>query len=754
MRGFSFSAAIAALLLQAMPAFSQTVSTENGEKVEKLDSVVVSVSRAGASTPVTFTMLGKEDLRKANPINSLPMVLNLQPSVVTYNEGGTGLGNSAMTVRGSKGSQINVTLNGITLNDSESQEVFWVNIPSLTSLISSVQLQRGLGTSANGAGSFGASVNMSTASVTPDPFTAVEFSGGSWNTFMTSVAAGTGLTDTGLYFNGAFSYGRTDGYIRNADVDSKSAFLVLGWMGGKSSLRLTYLMGDQRSGITWDGITLEQYAEDRRQNDAGVYYDDEGNIQYYPNQTDNYTQHHAQLNYTQLLGEKLTWTTTLNYTRGDGYDEYYKTSKKLKNYGFTPAEIGNFPKSDLTYRKKMGNNYYVVSSDLRYRTDGLNITGGINLSTYEGNHFGEILWVKTFREGYDYKAFNDEDRWYRNASHKKEVTGFLRTEWTPVQGLTAYADLQLRHISLNMAGHDSDYYEMGNPMAYDKKWNFFNPRAGVTYRWNYYSKAYASIALGHREPGRSDIKENIKGDLSPISPEKMLDFEAGYEFTSSKFSFGANIYLMEYWDMLLETGKLSSSGYAIKDNVPRSWRRGVELTGAWTPAPWVRFDANATLSTNKIDDYTSYVEVWDPDFPGETFAINYGRTTMLLSPSTVGMMQVALSPWKLSGRGSLKSTTFTLNGKWVGKQYIDSSERKEMEIPGYFVANLSLGHEFNVWKGVLGLTGYVNNLFSNLYYAYGWRWEGYTKSDGELSTGVGVYPQPPVNFMLKLSYRF
>ena len=755
MRGlFLSSAVIAALFLQGQLSFAQTYGNDNPDKVEKLDSVVVSVSRAGASTPVTFTMLGKDQLRKANPINSLPMVLNLQPSVVTYNEGGTGLGNSAMTVRGSKGSQINVTLNGITLNDSESQEVFWVNIPSLTSLISSVQLQRGLGTSANGAGAFGASVNMSTASVTPDPFVAVDFSAGSWNTYMTSVAASTGLTSSGLYFNGAFSKGDTDGYIRNANVDSKSAFMVLGWLGNRSSLRLTYLMGQQKSGITWDGITLEQYEQDRRQNDAGAYYDDFGGVHYYPNQTDNYAQHHIQLNYTQLLGDKLTWTTTANYTKGDGYDEYYKEDKELANYGFTPWEMGNWSISDLTYRKKMSNGYYVLNSDLRYRSDELTLTGGLNISKYDGNHFGEVLWAQVLGDGFDYKGFNKEDRWYRNATDKKEITGFVRGEWTPVDGLTAYADLQLRHISIDMKGHDSDYYEMGDPMAYDNDWTFFNPRAGITYRWNYSSKAYASVALGHREPGRSDIKENIKGDMSPISPERMVDIEAGYEYYSQNLSLGANIYLMEYWDMLLETGKLSSSGYAIKENVPRSWRRGIELTGSYSPASWIRFDANATLSVNKIKDYTSYVEVSDAEQYGETEPFNYGKTTMLLSPSTVGMLQFAVTPWKNSASGSFKTTTLTMNGKWVGKQYLDNSQRKEMEIPGYFVSNLSLSHEFNLKGGILGLTGYVNNVFSNLYYASGWRWEGYKRSTGELTTGVGVYPQPPVNFMLKLSYRF
>ena len=291
---------------------------------ERLDSVVVSATRAGKETPVTYDMVGKEELRQSNPSASLPMTLNLLPSVVTYNENGTGLGNSSMTIRGSKGSQINVTLNGITLNDAESQEVFWVNIPALTSLLSGVQVQRGLGTSASGPGAFGASINMNTAFVRPEPSATVELSGGSFGTFMTSAAISSGKLPSGLYFDLAMNVGVTDGYIRNGFVESTSLFAVLGWLRGANSLRLTYLLGAQRSGITWDGIDLEQYYKDRRYNGAGEYYDDNGNVCYYPNQTDNYAQHHLQLNYTRQFGAHLTWVNTVNYTRGDGYDEYYK----------------------------------------------------------------------------------------------------------------------------------------------------------------------------------------------------------------------------------------------------------------------------------------------------------------------------------------------------------------------------------------------------------------------------------------------
>ena len=551
----------AALIMLQLCAYAQ-------EKTERLDSVVVSASRAGRNTPVTYENVGKDALERANPMQSLPQSLGLLPSVVTTSEGGTGLGASALTIRGSKGSQINVTLNGITLNDAESQEVFWANIPSLTSLLSSVQVQRGLGTSASGAGAFGASINMNTAFVTPEPWANLSFSAGSYNTFITTLAASTGRTRSGFYASAAYSQNGTDGYIRNAFVQSQSAFAVLGWLGKRNSVRLTYLMGRQRSGITWDGIDLEQYAKDRTYNGAGEYYDEYGNVYYYDNQTDNYAQHHLQLQYTHALSDALTLTATANYTRGDGFDEYYKVNKKIKNYGIGVTDVPQ--RSDLTYRKVMDNNLWVVQETLRYRGEKLEVTGGVNLSLYNGGHWGEVLWVKKLPD------FLSAD-WYGYKGNKLDGSAFVRAEYQPLAWLTAYADLQYRTIRYRLEGTDDDWREYGSApedvMNYTQAWHFFNPRAGVTASFGRH-RLYASAAIGHREPGRSDIKENIKGEGASIKPEAMLDVELGYRFASEAFEASANLYAMEYKDMLLETGRLSSAGYAIKENVPRAWRRG------------------------------------------------------------------------------------------------------------------------------------------------------------------------------------
>ena len=708
---------------------------------ERLDSAVVSASRAGDHTPVTHVDVGREALRASNPMNSLPMTLKLLPSVVTYNEGGTGLGNSAMTIRGSKGSQVNVTLNGITLNDAESQEVFWVNIPALTAILSSVQVQRGLGTSANGAGAFGASVNMNTAFVTPDPAFRWDLSVGSYGTILTTVSGMSGLLPSGLYFSVAYSAGRTDGYIRNAGVESASLLGVIGWLKGRNSLRLTYLMGDQKSGMTWDGISPETYAVDRRYNGSGEYVDDAGKTCWYPNQTDNYAQHHLQLNYTRRLTDRLTWANTADYTRGDGYDEYYKTGRKFAEFGFPFSDVGGVKKSDMIYRKKMDNDLFVFQSELTFRADRLRLNGGVNLSRYDGGHWGEMLWARLLGDGYDYASLNRTFAWYRNTGLKQEASGFLRAEYQPVSWLTAYADLQYRHIGYDYEGRDDKASSI--PIDYHQKWDFFNPRAGLTASFGAH-KLYASAALGHREPGRSDIKENIKGEMIPIKPESMLDVEAGWQFVGKRFTASANVYLMEYRDMLLETGRLSSSGYAIKENVGRGWRRGVELAAAWAPASWLRADANVTLSTNKLQSFTAYLENWvDGGYKEEV----YKNTTMLLSPSIVGMGRVELAPFQ----GSWKPLTLALSGKYVGKQYWDNTQNADRCIPAYFVTDLSLSHSFRLPTGDLGVALYVDNLLNLNYYAYAWVYRAW---DGGEYVEAGLYPQAPRNLMVKLTYSF
>lgn len=748
MRGFLLFMGAAIMTAQTV----QAQAPDYGKEEERLDSVVVSASRAGKNTPVTYTMISGKKLRESSPLNSLPMSLNFQPSVVTSNEGGTGVGYSKMTVRGSKGSQINVTLNGITLNDAESQEVFWVNIPALGNILSSVQLQRGLGTSASGAGAFGASINMSTASVKTEPSGWVDISRGAWNTMTTSAGLSTGLLRHGFYADFVYSKNSTDGYIRNAYGDVQSALAVLGWMGEKNSLRLTYIMGNQHTGITWGGISKSQLEKDRRYNSAGEYYDSFGNVHYYDNETDNYTQHHLQLNYAHQFNQAWTWTTTLNYTKGDGFYDQYKAGKKLTKYGLSsPVEIDgvSYKKGDFITLKSMDNSYYVINSDLRYSKNALKVDMGVSASLYDGDHFGTVKWCSLLGDL--------EHQWYTNNGLKKDYSAFARAEYSFSDAWTTYLDLQYRGISLDMSGLDDEFSDL----KYSTTWSFFNPRAGVTFTPAAGHKAYLSAAMGHREPGRSDIKEviesnNAGGDRRELSPEKMLDIELGYEYTSSRFAAGVNLYAMEYWDMLLETGRLSSVGYAIKENVGRAWRRGVELYANWSILPQWSVFGNLTLSTNKIKDFTAFVTTYDNmnDWnPTGQLEEHYENTTMLLSPSVISSVGTSVRPFY--GYSPLEDLEFSFNGKFVGKRYWDNTACSDRSLPAYFVANASVSQTFKFKTGSnvkLGL--YVDNLFNADYCADVWVARYYFEAEKAYSQDEGLFPQAPISCMMRLVYSF
>ena len=752
------------ILSAALCVLSVCAMAQTEERSEKLDSVVVSASRAGASTPVTFTMVSQDALRAAAPSASLPMALSLQPSVVVSNEGGTGLGYSSLTIRGSKGTQINVTLNGITLNDSESQEVFWVNIPSLSSLLSSVQIQRGLGTGAGGTGAFGANINMSTASVSAEPHVLAEIGYGSYRTRTVVASASTGLLPGGFYASAAYTRGDTEGYIRNAWARVQSALAVVGWMKGPRSLRLTYLMGSQHSGITWNGISLEDYARDPRYNSAGEYVDANGNVQYYSNESDNYTQHHLQLNYTRSFSAGWFWTTTLNWTGGSGYYEQYKAGKKFTKYGWAPdAMIGGIPaktKADFVIRKGLENGYLVGTSELKYNGDGLRAVAGLSVSRYSGSHYGEVLRCSLLPQ-FDFSPYNvrgPENNWYYNTGLKKELDVFARAEYDLADAWTLYGDVMFRGIDYTMGGtDDEDHLKLDGT----QHWRFFQPRAGVSWHPDAAQKLYASVSLGAREPGRSDLKEviesqNLGGNLPDLKPEKMVDIELGYSYAGERFSGSAGIYLMEYRDMLLETGRLSDSGHPIKNNVDRAYRRGIELCAAWKVAPWLRLEGNTTLSVNRILSYEDSAAVIDDQWNELGYSTIYARfdaTPIRMSPAFIGMARASVRPF-CNARNSLSTTTLSFDVKGVGKQYLDNTGDPERTVPAYAVCNLTLSHEFNIRPGKLGLSLYVNNLFNRAYYTDGGVWKYWNRDSERLESGVWIYPQAMRNASAKVYFRF
>ena len=705
----------------------------------KLDSVVVEAYRAGKNTPVSYSFKNREEILKSSPGHSVPMILSLLPSVVSSSEGGNGLGYSSMRIRGSEGSRINVTLNGISLNDSESQEVFWVNIPSFSSFIQDIQVQRGVGASTNGPGAFGASINMRTIHASSGPYAVADFGAGSFNTFLTTIGTGTGISDKGFSFDVRFSRNTTDGYIRNANADVKSLFASAGYHTSKNSLKLNYIYGDQKTGITWEGISREQMAIDRRYNPAGEYYDAAGNARYYDNETDNYTQHHVQFVYSHSFNERLLFSGTFHYTNGDGYYENYKYNRKFSSYGLPSQIIGanSYSRSDVIIRQALKNNYYAFNGTFKHNLENVSSAAGLSYSYYDGDHFGKVLWA--MYDGNIPKDFS----WYMNRGFKGDLSAFVRSEVSIGGHVVAYGDLQLRRVNYSLRGDDKDFVSLD----WDKVYNFFNPKAGITFNKGA-GQLYASVALGHKEPSRSDIKESVKAQrASDIRPEKLTDYEIGYRLSISNLSLSANLYLMEYSDQLVPTGRLSETGYVIKENVDKSYRRGVEITASWRPLSILSFDGNLTLSSNKILDYTQFLDQFDSNWDlVSQRQVSYPKTDISFSPATTGMVMITLH--------SLAKTTFSLNGKYVGKQYLDNTSDDRKSVPSYFLAGFSATRSFDLKNSKhLDLHFFADNLLNKMYFSNGWIYSA-EFLDGTPYVEEGLYPQAGINFMFKASLRF
>lgn len=751
------------LALLAQPFFSPAVSFAESRAaseqfvldsaiVSRLDSIVVSSDRAGVKTPVPYTCIGRSEIKNAAASHSLPMVLGFQPSVVATTEGGLGLGYSSISVRGSDATRINVTLNGIAVNNSESQSVFWVDVPSMGGFLQSIQLQRGVGTSINGPGAFGATMNMRTIAPSDKPYGNAEFSFGSYQTYMTSVAAGTGETKAGFSFDVKYAHSTTDGYIRNAKAKLNSLFISAGWnKNDRNSLKLIYIYGDQATGITWEGCPPERYEENRRYNVTGEYYDKAGNVHYYDNETDNYKQHNAQLHYVHKFTDNLVLDATIHYTRGDGYYENYKADAKFSKYGLENQVIDGitYKKSDIIIRQYMYNDYYAVSSNLDYRKNKLHATAGAAYSYYNGDHTGKVKWSM-----YDVSVPSDF-QWYKNTGKKGDLSFFARAEYDIYKNLTVFADLQYRHVSYRMSGDDKDFVDLKNNADYD----FFNPKAGLTYTIDKRSKAYFSVAIGHREPSRSDLKESIKaGKADEIKSERMVDYELGYNFANEKFTGGVNIYFMEYKNQLVATGKLTATGYTIQENIPDSYRRGIELYAGYRILKNLRADANLTLSKNKLKNYTLYTDTYDNSNdwnPVEQTAIFLKKSNLTLSPQIIGMgMLTYVIPCK-SDADRTFAPSISLNAKYVGKQYMDNSSMDIAKVPAYFTMGLDIQKSFRI-KGssTMQLSLCIDNLLNRKYYSYGWIYRAMFKDGSDDYVEKGVYAQATTNFIAKVAFNF
>lgn len=713
----------------------------------KLDSIIVSSSRAGVNTPVTYSMLTKKAMEKSPANYSLPMMLGYETSVVATNEGGLGLGYSKFSVRGSDPSRTNVTLNGVAINDAESQEMFWINLPSLSGVLQSVQLQRGVGTSVNGPGQFGATMNMQTLSSRDERYADANFSYGSFRTFVGSFTTGTGLTGKGddkFFADLHFTHSNSEGYIRNAKAGLNLLFLQTGWRDRRNALKFIYIFGDHSTGITWEGCPIGIYESgDRRYNPAGQYLDDAGNIRYYDNETDNYTQHQLQLHFVRKFSDAVSLSATFHYTKGDGYYENYKYNAKFSKYFVGNQTVGGltYKKSDFIIRQQMDNGYYVANANMVYTAEALNVTGGVSYSLYDGDHFGNILWSKynaTIPAGYE---------WYRNNGRKDDASAYLKAEYEPAEGLTVYGDVQYRHVGVKMSGIDKDIADLDYGRGYD----FFNPKAGISYRINDCSRAYFSVAVGRREPSRSDVKESIKaGKAGEMKSERLVDCELGYKLSTPGVDASVNLYAMEYKDQLVATGRLSETGYTIQENIPDSYRRGVEIAATFRSARGLEFFANATLSKNRIRNYTLYTDTYDNADDWNTLpqtAVFLRRSNLSFSPEVVAMAGVGYSP--------CSSMNIRLDFKQVGRQYMDNSSSEISRVPSYNTLNLNVSKSFRM-KGAadMKIAAHIDNILNRKYYSYGWIYRAVFADGSADYVEKSVFAQATASFLLTVTFTF
>ena len=709
------------------------------DTVRKLDEVMIQDVRVSNTTPLTTSTVGREELQEARSAVSIPFMLETQPSVVASSENGLA-GATSIRIRGVDASRINVNLNGITLNDPESQAIYWADIPNLGGMAQSLQIQRGVGASTGGSPAFGAAINVQTLNARSEAYGMADLGFGSWNTRQYSLSAGSGILRSGLSFDVAYSGLTSDGFVRGGLSDQQSFFACASWYGERTLVKLIAIIGRQKSGITWDGADSVTLDADPHYNGAGKM-DIDGNTFYYRNATDNYLQQHYQLYVSHMLGDRWSINGAFNYARGDGYDEHYKQNKSFSQYNMPFAG-----QSDFIVRSMMASNGFTANLAARRTGERSTLSVGVNTVIFDGYHYGNVMWCRDTSVHFD-APFSE---WYDYNGHKVDVTSYVKGTYDFNDRLNAYADLQLRVVDYTLNGFTDDWNVATADWVrfndFTNRYTFFNPKAGLNYRTGDRSRAYFVAGIMGREPTRSDIKGCYAAGDS-IRAEEMLDFELGYQIVGSRWTFNANVYAMLYKDQLTPNGIINNAGYGLMENVDRSYRIGVELEGGYRFTDWFRMDANLTLSRNKVLDYT-YSDFADGDTVLHTVT---ATTDLALSPSVVGAAIATFTP--------IKNAKLQLIGKYVGKQYSDNSGRECYAIAPYFLLNLRASYTFHLrGSNEIECQLLVNNLLGCKYRLSAWVGD---EADNQTVPGTIHYyhtraylQQPGINFMGRVTYRF
>jgi len=704
------------------------------------DEVIVTATRADRRTPATYSMVSRDEIREQNFGQDLPFLLQFTPSVVTTSDAGAGIGYTGIRIRGTDITRINVTMNGVPVNDPESHAVFFVNLPDLASSLESVQVQRGVGTSVNGAAAFGASINMQTSRVIPEPFAELSSTAGSFNTFKNSVRFGSGLLDGRWAFDGRLSAITSDGYIDRGWSNLRSFYLSGGYYGDRTIVKAIVTAGSEKTYQSWAGIPKDSLQTNRRYNPSGQMIDRESNITgYYDNQTDNYQQDYYQLHLAHRFSSALQFSSTLFYTKGRGYYESYRNNDRFSAYGFGHVIVGNdtITRSNLIRQKWLDNDLIGYNATLSHMGSRFHTTMGGSINHYAGDHFGYVVWSE-----FAGNSFVDT-KWYDNTGEKTDLNVFAKTTFDLSDYLIPFADMQFRHIWYSIEGSHDDLSDL----TQDHTFSFFNPKAGITAILNPENRLYASAAVANREPNRSVFRDADPGQ--EFKPERLIDYEIGFQRSKSSFTLDVTGYYMDYKDQLVLTGKINNVGAPIMTNVPESYRLGIEMTAGLEIIKDFSWQVSATLSRNRIKNFTEYVDNWDywsdPENQPYQIANVLGETDISFSPDLIAGSIFSWSPFR--------DFNAAFQSKYVGRQFIDNTSSAERSLDPYLINDLRFSYRIRsgLFKEMMLMLS-LNNIFNVEFESNAWVYRYYDEGlEYEMN---GYFPQAGFHLMAGLNIRF
>ena len=725
------------ILLLAFPFFIFSQQPTDSVQIRKvLNEINVNALRAGEKTPVTFTNISKSQIEKGNLGQDLPYIISLTPSVVTTSDAGAGVGYTSFRIRGSDATRINVTINGIPLNDSESQGVWWVNMPDFSSSIENIQIQRGVGTSTNGAGAFGASVNLQTDGLKKDAYLTSNNTVGSFSTLKNNIAFGTGILNNKFTFDGRLSKISSDGYIDRATSNLKSLYLQGTYFGSNSVLKGIVISGHERTYQAWNGVPLNYLDVNRTFN----FYN-------YENEVDNYSQTHYQLHYSKQMSETTNYNIATHYTNGEGYYEQEKLGEYLADYGLDMIFLNNdtITKTNLIRRKWLNNDFGGLIYSLNHKMGNIDLVLGGASNRYSGQHYGNVIWSE-YASNAD---FNHQYYW--NKAEKLDHNFYAKANYKYSDATNLYADLQRRIVDYIFAGYD----EEGNPSEQEIVLEFFNPKFGLFHMLNDNQAIYASFAVANKEPNRNDYVESTPNSRPKY--ETLYDTEIGYKQNGDKLMFGVNLYHMIYKNQLALTGEINDVGASTRTNIDESFRRGIEIEATYKLSDKISWVGNMTLSENKIVGHTAYIDNWDN---GGQNKLDYENTDLAFSPNLIWASNIN---YKLGS-----NTSIDLISKYVGEQFIDNTSSKGRILDDYLVNNLRVSYKWNnkIFK-ISKLTLQVNNVLNNEYVSNAWVYrfisdgwdprgnDPYVNLDSEHGYNMaGYFPQATRNYLLGITLGF